>query len=97
MYKELDKDENFSDTYPTWIIAYCLDTNSFYVTNERYFYWEYEKEFQSENDGIAYFREHLKEFYKIRNEILSTSGGWDKNDPLHFWNTKENFKVPLSV
>ena len=29
MYKELDKNEAFSDTYATWIIAYCLDTDSF--------------------------------------------------------------------
>lgn len=29
MYKKLNKDENFSKPYSTWIIAYCLDTNSF--------------------------------------------------------------------
>lgn len=30
MYKELNKNESFSNTYATWIIAYCLDTDSFF-------------------------------------------------------------------
>mgnify|MGYP000708417469 CR=1 FL=1 len=29
MYQELKGNENFSDKYATWIIAYCLDTDSF--------------------------------------------------------------------
>ncbi len=37
MYQELKGDENFSDKYTTWVIAYCLDTDSFFVTNQRHF------------------------------------------------------------
>lgn len=37
MYKELNKDENFSKPYPTWIIAYCLDTNSFFCNKSETF------------------------------------------------------------
>ena len=33
MYQELKGNENFSDKYATWIIAYCLDTDSFFATN----------------------------------------------------------------
>ena len=29
MYQELKGNENFSDKYATWVIAYCLDTDSF--------------------------------------------------------------------
>lgn len=29
MYQKLKGNENFSDKYATWIIAYCLDTDSF--------------------------------------------------------------------
>lgn len=45
MYKELKENENFNDAYSSWIIAYCLDTNSFFVTNQRHFFWEYDTEF----------------------------------------------------
>lgn len=37
MYKELNKDENFSKPYSTWIIAYCLDTNSFFCNKSEIF------------------------------------------------------------
>lgn len=49
VYKELKQNENFNDTYSSWIIAYCLDTNSFFITNQRHFFGNmtqsfYEKE-----------------------------------------------------
>jgi hypothetical protein len=45
MYQKLKGNENFSDKYATWIIAYCLDTDSFFATNKRHFFWEYNDEF----------------------------------------------------
>lgn len=93
MYKKLGKDEEFSKTYPTWIIAYCLDTNSFFATNQRHFYWEYDNEFSRENDAISYFKTHLGEFWKIRNEILNLTGGWNTNSDLYLENTRESFKI----
>lgn len=39
MYQKLKGNENFSDKYATWIIAYCLDTDSFFATNKRHFFW----------------------------------------------------------
>lgn len=93
MYKELNKDENFSKHYSAWIIAYCLDTNSFFATNQRYFFWEYEKEFSCENDAINYFKVHLNEFLEIRNGILSLAGGWDINSNIYLENTRESFKI----
>lgn len=93
MYKKLDNDEEFSKTYPTWIIVYCLDTNSFFVTNQRHFFWEYANEFLCENDAISYFKTHLYEFWKIRNEILNLTGGWNKNSDLYLENTRERFEM----
>ena len=52
VYKELKQNENFNDTYSSWIIAYCLDTNSFFITNQRHFFWEYDTEFLRERDAI---------------------------------------------
>ena len=54
----LEIDEPFNTKYPTWIVAFCPDTNSFFVTNERHFFWESEEEFDSEEAGINYFENH---------------------------------------
>lgn len=91
MYQELKDNENFSDKYATWIIAYCLDTDSFFATNQRHFFWEYNDEFQCENDAVYYFRNHLEEFRNVRKEILSHCGGWSIDKDLFLENTKERF------
>ena len=91
MYRELNSNEKFSDKYPTWIIAYCVDTDSFFVTNQRHFFWEYNDEFQCENDAVNYFRNHLDEFRTVRKEILSRCGGHSIDNDLYLENTKESF------
>lgn len=95
MHKELKDNKNFTDVFPTWIIAYCPDTDSFFATNHRYFYWEYDDEFQCENDAINYFRNHIKEFVNARKDILKNTGGWNINRDLYLENTKEKFKIYL--
>lgn len=96
MYKELKENENFSDVFSTWIIAYCIDTDSFFATNQRHFFWEYDDEFQCENDAINYFRNHTKEFWNARKEIVSKTGGLSVNSNLFLENTSERFSVIYS-
>lgn len=93
MYKELNQNESFTDTYSSWIIAYCLDTNSFFITNQRHFFWEYGTEFLRERDAIDYFRNHIYEFVKIRKDILINSGGWKPNSDIFLENTQERFPI----
>ena len=63
--------EPFNTKYPTWIIGFCPDTNSFFATNERYFFWESEEEFDSEESAINYFKEQTQHFIDINNLIMS--------------------------
>lgn len=75
-YKNIPNKFDFNTEFTTWIIAYCLDTNSWFCTNERFFFYEYEKEFKTEADGIKYFENNIQEFIKINNtirEIISNS------------------------
>ena len=67
----IEVEEPFDTKYQTWIIAFCPDTDSFFVTNERYFFWEYEEGFGSEEAAIHYFGKHAKYFIKIEKEIMS--------------------------
>lgn len=61
--------EDFNTKYKTYIIAFSPDTDEFFVTNERYFYWKYEMEFKSEKEAIGYFITHIATFSKIHSKI----------------------------
>ena len=67
----IELEESFDTKYPTYIIAFCPDTDSFFVTNERHFFWESEEEFDFEEAAIHYFGKHAKYFIKIEKEIMS--------------------------
>lgn len=61
----IHKEYDFNTEFPTWIIAYCPDTDSWFCTNRRFFYYEYQKEFQCEADAIEYFRNNVPDFFDI--------------------------------
>lgn len=75
--------EPFDKKYSTWIIAYCPDNNSWFVTNERGFYYEYPDEFQCENDAVTYFKQNIKDFYNLQTPM----NHWHK-DKINFETTK---------
>ena len=60
---------DFTTEFHTWIIAYCPDTDSWFCTRQRFFYYEYPDEFQCENDAICYFRNHVNDFIKLNCEM----------------------------
>ena len=72
-------EEPFNTKYPTWIVAFCPDTNSFFVTNERHFFWESEEEFDSEEAGINYFENHIQRFLTVANLRDYTERVWLEN------------------
>ncbi len=88
-YQEMKED--FSTEHATWIIAYCIDTDSFFCTNQRYFFWEHDKKFESEQDAIQYFKNNLDEFITARNEIAENCGGIRKDGMIFLENTKERW------
>lgn len=71
MVDYVEINEPLNTKYPTWIIAFCPDTDSFFATNERYFFWESEEEFDSEESAINYFKEHTRHFIDVNNLIMS--------------------------
>jgi hypothetical protein len=77
---------DFSTEFPTWIIAYCPDTDSWFCTNKRFFYYEHPDEFQCENDAITYFRNHVPEFFELNCELYPK-----KTEYIFLENTRERF------
>ena len=72
MYRIMPPDNMQSQD--TWIIAFCPDSNSFFVTNQRAFYWEYQKKFESEKSAIEYFESNVDYFLGVNDEIMSEIG-----------------------
>ena len=68
-YVSIPEGYDFRTEFPTWIIAYCVDTNSWFCTNQRFFYYEYPDEFQCENDAVYYFENHVEEFVELTREM----------------------------
>lgn len=83
---------NFSNDL-TYIIAFCPDTDSFFVTNQRYFYYECSLlEFECEERCISYFERHVFEFVAIRNQIMRNFGQKEKNN-VYLENTKKHYEL----
>lgn len=68
-YQKVPDGMDFSTEFDTYIIAYCPDLCEWFATNKRFFYFEYEKEFPTESDAVAYFKSHVQEFYDIEIQI----------------------------
>lgn len=67
----LRNSESFSDKYKTYIIAYCPDGDFFFISNERHFYWEYHKEFNTENEAIDFFMNNREFFFDCRLNLMN--------------------------
>jgi hypothetical protein len=48
-------DLSLGKEYETYILAFCPDLDCWFATNQRCFYYEYPKEFQTENEAIKFF------------------------------------------
>lgn len=69
-YKSVPEGLSFSSTFDTYILGYCPDTLSWFATNQRFFYYEYPKEFKTKEEAEDFFRKNSDEFYKIENDIV---------------------------
>ena len=87
-------DESFSKEYPTWIIAFCPDTDSFFITRQRRFFWEFSLVFQTEEQAIKYFEEHAEYFVTMHNHLAKACGGIKSDaDKVFLENTKKHVGI----
>lgn len=87
-YRSVPEGYDFSTEFPTWIIAYCPDTDTWFCTNNRFFYYEYPDEFQCENDAVNYFTTHIDEFIELHRKMTP----WKiNNDVVFLENIKKEY------
>lgn len=68
-YEKVPDGYSFSTEFETYIIAFCPDSDEWFVTNKRFFYYEFPMEFRTEEDGISYFRKHASTFYQLEIDM----------------------------
>ena len=59
----------FNTEFPTYILAFCPDSDSWFATNQRFFYYEYPMDFPNERAAIEYFRRHPDLFLKLEESM----------------------------
>lgn len=68
-YEELPDGYDFSSTFDTYILAFCPDTDSWFATNQRFFYYEYPMDFPNEAAAIGYFKRNADVFMKLERDM----------------------------
>lgn len=68
-YEDLPDGMDFSTEFPTYILAFCPDTDSWFATNQRFFYYEYPMDFPNEEAAIGYFKRHPDVFLKLEESM----------------------------
>ena len=93
-YKDVPKEYDFCSEFDTWILAFCPDSDSWFATNRRFFFYEYPMEFPNEKAAIDYFKCNPNEFLDLENNIGVYRPYFNK-DGVWLDNTKELVKVEL--
>ena len=69
IFEPLPDGADFSTEFPTYILAFCPDSDSWFATNQRFFYYEYPMDFQNEENAIAYFKRNPDIFLRLEKSM----------------------------
>lgn len=95
----IEINEPFYTEYPTFVIGFCPDTDSFFVTNQRHWYWQSEDEFESEESAIEFFENHIDYFTSIEQKLMDQIFfyGFRKIDRIFLENTEKWYLIEAGV
>ncbi len=68
IYEEIPDDA--MREHDTYVIAFCPDIDTFFVTNQRAFFWETEQDFETKEGAIEYIKLNIEYFKNIHNQIM---------------------------
>ena len=72
MYSEIY--ESFNTKYLTYVIAYCPDIDSWFISDERHYYFQFDNEFNTFNEARDYFNINKEVILKQTNKIRKQCG-----------------------
>ena len=65
---------DFNEEFPTYVIGYCPDINSWFITKQRHWFYQlFDKEFSSYDEALNFFNDKKNQemILNKQNEILS--------------------------
>lgn len=95
-YESVPDGYDFSSTFNTFILGYCPDTLSWFATNQRFFYYEYPKEFSTKEEAEDFFRKNAEEFYEIENNIVERRPSFADGFVYLEISSKDNEKITVN-
>lgn len=87
-YESIPDEYEFSTEFSTYILGFCPDTDSWFATNQRFFFYEYPMGFPNEETAIEYFKRNPEVFYNLEKEMGIYRPSF-YNDGVWLENTKE--------
>ena len=93
-FVEIPHEYNFSSVFDTFILAFCPDTDSWFATNQRFFFYEYPKEFPSEDLAIKFFKENPNIFLDLENKMNINRPSFN-NGGVWLGNTKDFITIKV--
>lgn len=87
-YNKVPEGYDFSTEFDIYVIAYCIDSNTWFVTNQRFWYFQFDNEFQTEKEGIEFFESNLSMIFKKQKELCF----WKDKD-IYLENTSKLYSV----
>ena len=93
-YVNLPEGYDFDTKFDTCILAFCPDTDSWFATNERFFYYEYEKEFENEEEAICYFKDNSEIFLELEKRMKAYRPSFHEGG-VYLDNIEELVKVQM--
>lgn len=68
-YLKVPEGYSFDSKFDTYILAFCPDTDSWFATNQRFFYYEYPMDFPNESAAVGYFERHPDVFLELERDM----------------------------
>ena len=62
---------NFNEEFPTYVIGYCPDINSWFITKQRYWAFQFNEEFNCYDEALNFFNNNQEMILNKQNEILA--------------------------
>ncbi len=69
IYESVPDGMDFNTEFSTYILAFCPDTDSWFATNQRFFYYEYPVEFPNEEAANGYFKQNPDVFMNLEKSM----------------------------
>ncbi len=63
-------EKEFNEECDSYVIAYCPDTDEFFITKQRGFFWEDDTSYPTKLEAIRAFEENVQKYVSVKNDFF---------------------------